>query len=119
MIVNGTMGPRRLQSENRRYFGTGGVSSCRNRSRGFLPAFRDSATGAVYLSRFADGRPAPFHLLDGLPDPLVVRRGESGGVLEVREGIVSGFVLDERFYTRDEAAACLARLDSEEPKVGG
>jgi hypothetical protein len=32
----------------------------------------------VYLSRFADGRLAPVHLLDGLPDSVVLARGACG-----------------------------------------
>ena len=44
-----------------------------NRSLGFLPAFRNDATGAVYLSRFSNGRLAPVHLVACLPDDIVTR----------------------------------------------
>lgn len=93
-----------LRSENRRYRATGGRSQ-ENRSLGFRPAFMDSETGEVYASCFADGRPAPFHLLDGLPDELVTVREAGGRVRALKPSVVSGFVLEQRFFTRDEAAA--------------
>jgi len=93
-----------LALETARYRGTGGVSE-NNRSRGFQPAFIDRDTETVYLSRFPDGRPAPCHLLDGLPAELVLARNEQGRVMRVKSSVVSGFVRDERFYTRDKAVA--------------
>lgn len=101
-MLNG-MCEQTLAKENRRFFGTGGRSQ-ENAALGFAPAFRDPASGAVFRSRFADGRPAPFHLLDGLPDEMVVR-GESGRITGTRASLVSGFVLGECFFTREEAAA--------------
>lgn len=103
-----------LQQENRTYRGSGGISE-ENRSMGFRPAFLDTETDRIYVSRFADGRPAPFHLLDGLPEELVLARHPGGRVAAVKASIISGFVRFGRFYTRDEAArqaspepACLA-----------
>ncbi|MBD5802230.1 hypothetical protein AZOA_16560 [Azoarcus sp. Aa7] len=98
-----------LERENREFRNTGGRSE-ENRSLGFRPAFKDVASGAVYDSRFADGRPAPFHLLDGLPEEVVVQREPGGRVGRVKESIVSGFVLDGRFYTREEAAREVAAI---------
>lgn len=100
---------RLLRQENERYAGSGGISQ-ENRGLGFRPAFRDSSTGIVYPSCFADGRPAPFHLLDGLPDDLVLQRSDCGRVLAAKPDLTSGFVFCGRFYTRDEAAAELRRL---------
>ena len=97
----------RLELENVRFAGTGGVSR-ENRRYGFRPAFMDLETTAVYLARFADGRPAPFHLLDGLPDELVLSRDAAGRVAEIRPSVISGFEQDGRFYTRDEAAEALS-----------
>ena len=37
-------------------------------------AFLDRPARIVYPSRYADGRLAPFHVLDGLSRPLVVTR---------------------------------------------
>lgn len=96
-----------LRSENRHFCGTGGVSSA-SRGAGFHPAFLDTGTRAVYLSRFADGQIAPFHMLDGLPNEVVLARGPSGRVAAAKPSIVSGFVRAGQFYTRDEAAACVA-----------
>lgn len=101
-----------LQLETLAFAGTGGVSS-NSRSSGFHPAFMDTYTQAVYLSRFLNGQPAPFHLLDGLPDDVVVTRGASGRVNTVKPTVVSGFVRDGEFYTRDEAAQRVAELPIE------
>lgn len=104
-MLNG-LNEQTLVHENRRFLGTGGRSE-ENAGLGFLPAFCDRDSGAVYRSCFADGRPAPFHLLDGLPDELVVR-GESGRATGARSSLVAGFVLRGRFFTREEAAACVS-----------
>ncbi|MFH0341777.1 MAG: hypothetical protein ACHBNF_06515 [Chromatiales bacterium] len=72
-----------LEDENRRYTGRGGISA-ENRSLGFLPAYRDSATGHIHLSRFADGRRAPIHLLEALPKRLTLRRDASGKVIALK-----------------------------------
>lgn len=92
-----------LQRENDFYQGSGGVSG-ENRSYGFRPAFLDRQTGDIHLARHADGRPAPFHLLDGLPDQLVLARSESGSVTAVRASVISGFVRQGQFFTREQAA---------------
>ena len=101
------MNNSRLELENVRYAGTAGVSR-ENRCYGFRPAFMDLETEAVYPARFADGRPAPFHLLDGLPDELVLSRDAAGRVAEIRPSVISGFEQQGRFYTRDQAAEALA-----------
>jgi hypothetical protein len=98
-----------LQLENLAFAETGGVSA-NNRSSGFRPAFQDTQTQAVYLSCFRDGRPAPFHLIDGLPDDVVLARSPSGRVEALKPGVISGFVLDGEFYTRDESARRVAEL---------
>lgn len=96
-----------LQRQNRQFEGTGGRSE-HNRGLGFRPAFMDTDTLAIYVSCFADGRPAPFHLIDGLPNHLVVARLSSGRVVAVKASVISGFVRDECFYSRDEAARCVS-----------
>lgn len=98
-----------LRRENRNFRGTGGRSQ-ENRSSGFLPAFLDADTQTIYASRFSDGRPAPFHLLDGLPDEVVVARHPCGRVCSVKPSVMSGFVRHGRFYTREEAAQCASAL---------
>lgn len=108
-IMSAVMSPLALQRENREFRDTGGRSE-ENRPLGFRPAFRDVASGVVYDSRFADGRPAPFHLLDGLPEEIILQREPGGRVRRVKDSIVSGFVLDGQFYTREEAAREVAAL---------
>lgn len=92
-----------LEDQNRVFKGTGGISD-RNRSLGFMPAFQDTHTGTVYLSRFADGRVAPMHLLDGLPNEVVLRRTTGGRVRAVKASLAAGFISSGRFYTREQAA---------------
>ncbi len=98
-----------LRRENRTYRGSGGVSA-QNRCGGFAPAFLDLETGMVYRACFADGRPAPMHLLDGLPAEVVVDRHASGTVRAVKGSIVAGFLGRGRFFTREQAARAMDLL---------
>lgn len=90
-----------LVRENVQFAATGGVSE-NNRGSGFIPAFKDMATGRTYRSRFANGAPAPIHVLDGLPAELVI--GRDGDTVALRSALISGFLRDGRFLTREEAA---------------
>ena len=100
--MNTAMTQATLKSQNDLYRGTSGVSSgCKE--LGFVPAFRNVDTGETCRSRFADGRPAPMHILDGLPDSWVLSRNARHRVTEVKACIVSGFLCDGRFYTREQA----------------
>lgn len=92
-----------LAQENTIFKGGGGVSA-NNRCLGFQPAFRNNETGCIYASRFADGRLAPIHLIDGLPDELVIARSESGRITSVKTSVQAGFTLNGDFYDREEAA---------------
>ena len=58
-------------SQSREYQETGRVSSG-NADGGFFPACCDTQTSCDCLSRFADGCLAPVHVLDGLPENLVL-----------------------------------------------
>jgi hypothetical protein len=102
------MNERRLLRENAAHAGTGGVSRG-NSGMGFRPAFLDVATCTIYPSRFADGRPAPFHLLDGLPDAVVADRLPSGRVVAAKATVISGFERGGFFYTRKAAARACAQ----------
>ncbi len=106
-----TLSKRYLELEQAANRGTGGVSS-ENRHLGFVPAFMDSRTGNVYLCTFADGRPSAFHVLDGLPDELVVARDRYGRPSQVVGTVIAGFSLDGRFYTREQAAAQVSRAEA-------
>jgi len=101
--VKHLMSEKQLQHENVVHTGTGGRSQ-ENSGLGFKPAFLDFATQRIYPSRFADGRLAPFHLLDGLPDEVVVDRSVSGRVVTAKATLISGFVRNGFFYTRAAAA---------------
>ena len=62
----------------------------------------DRDTDKIYRACFASGLPAPVHLLDGLPDELVVARDAAGRVVAVKQSMIAGFVKEGVFYTRDE-----------------
>ena len=79
-----------------------------NARLGFRPAFFDFATQTLYPSRFSDGRSAPFHMLDGLPDEVVADRAPSGRVTSTRPTLISGFERNGYFYTRSAAARAAA-----------
>ena len=96
-----------LRRESAPHDGTAG-SSAGNRSQGFRPGFIDTDTGIVYNALFADGRPAPCHVLDGLPETVVVSRDHRGRVHTVKATIVPGFIRRGEFFTRAEAAAAVA-----------
>jgi hypothetical protein len=100
------MSQERLEQENAAHAGTGGRSQD-NAVCGFRPAFFDTATCTIYASRFADGRPAPFHLIDGLPDAAVAMRTPCGRVIAARASVISGFERNGYFYTRSAAARAL------------
>ena len=92
-----------LRLDNARHRGTGGCSQ-NNSSLGFRPAFFDYANHTIYPSRFRDGRLAPFHILDGLPEQAVAIRAEDGRVVAAKATIIAGFERDGFFYTRTAAA---------------
>jgi hypothetical protein len=85
----------KLLEENAAHRDTAGTSTaCRDAA--FRPAFLDFATHTIYMSRFADGRLAPIHLLDAIPRQVI----EKGT-------LISGFERGGFFYTRRAVArAC-------------
>ncbi|MEH6577897.1 MAG: hypothetical protein V7731_12545 [Amphritea sp.] len=94
--------PVRLQQENGEFSGSGGVSQ-ENAHLNFCPAFMDQVSGDIAISRLRNGKPAPFHSLDGLPDCWVIERNIAGRVVDIKSSIISGFVRMGRFFTCEEA----------------
>jgi hypothetical protein len=107
VTVKSLMSEELLKKENEIHTGTRGRSS-ENRDLGFRPAFLDFETQVIYPSRFADGRPAPIHVLDGLPDEVIVDRTPSGRVVHAKASLISGFVRNGFFFTRTAAAKAAA-----------
>lgn len=105
--LRGVLTEMSLRDENVLYAGTRGISQ-NNKSFGFLPGYLNRCSGECVLSRFSDGSPAPVHLLDGLPDTWIRERDERGKVKAVAPEVVSGFIRDGRFYTREEASKAAA-----------
>ncbi len=106
------MSPAVLGKENSVHANTAGVSR-NNRGLGFRPAFLDFSTMTVHLSRFFDGRPAPFHVLDGLPDEVVIVRNWDGRVMVAKGTLISGFERDGYFYTRTAAARAVSEWQTD------
>ena len=92
-----------LRKQNQIFKSTGGISE-RNRSQGFIPAFYDSKSHQTRISRFANGIPAPIHVLDGLPEEWIIGRDPSGKVMAVKATVIAGFIYQGSFYTREQAA---------------
>ena len=110
--TSGPWSAKTLKAENRMYAGTGGVSAG-SRASGFQPGYYNCDTGEIVISRFADGRPAPVHVLEGLPAHWVEARGERGDDVRVSASVITGFVRDGIFYTRKAAAAAISSDESE------
>lgn len=96
-----------LAHQNQAYAGTGGTSQG-NHEQGFSPAYMDATTGKIVASKFTDGRPAPIHLLCGLPEEWMLEQINNGHALQLKNSIVVGFVRGDKFYTRAEAAKACA-----------
>lgn len=101
--------PERLAAENIQFAGTGGISQ-NNHSEHFVPAFMDAETGEIALSRYKDGRTAPFHLMDGLPEGWLRFESDNNKAISIKENIISGFVRYGRFFNRKEAAEFMAEI---------
>lgn len=91
-----------LVAENLKYKDSAGISE-NNGSFGFTPAYLDRRTGQIELSRYANGSLAPIHILEGLPDNWVSQRDVSGRITAIKSTIVSGFLREGQFFTRDQA----------------
>lgn len=102
----------RLIEENQQFAGTGGVSEGNSQAR-FAPAFQDAGTGKIEISRFQDGRPAPCHMLDGLPEEWIVERDLKGRTVKIKSTVISGFVRLGQFFTRQEAADFMQSIPAE------
>lgn len=92
-----------LKKDNQAFCGTGGVSET-NRKHGFVPAFQDTDTGEVYISCHKDGKVSAVHILEGLPEKVIAKRDDEDNICEVKASIIPGFVKNEQFYTREQAA---------------
>lgn len=92
-----------LQEQARTFWGTGGTSD-QAKTVGFLPGFIDKETGRTYRACFANGMPAPMHVLDGLPSEVVTARDANGRAIAVKCTVVAGFLRMGQFFTRAQAA---------------
>ena len=75
---------------------------------GFQPAFFDFLTQTIYPSVFADGTPAPFHILEGLPHELIVDRARSGRVISIKATVLSGYERNGYFFTNQSVLRAIA-----------
>jgi len=93
---------QQLINENIYFHNTGGTSEG-NRKYNFVPAFLDFESGEVFISSFSNGQPAAVHVFDGLPSHLIVRRNEFDTPIRIKKSVVSGFIFENRFVTREQA----------------
>ena len=105
-----------LEKENLVFCGTSGVSR-ENSGNGFRPAFCDSETGRVEISRFQNGQPAPVHMLEGLPECWVVEWDATSKATAIKHTVISGFVRDNCFYTRVQAADAVLAETTQQPEL--
>jgi hypothetical protein len=108
--ADSSLTPKKLQQETVAFRGTGGISA-ENNGHGFIPAFFDTAKGEIHLARFVDGRLAPMHILEGLPKDLITLEDATGRVTATVPTLIAGFVHQQRFYTREQAAALMVESD--------
>ena len=74
---------------------------------GFQPAFMDFLTQTIYPSVFADGTPAPFHILEGLPAEVIVDRARSGRVVSTKATLLSGYERNGYFFSPSTVARAI------------
>lgn len=98
------MNNQTLRHENLAFAGTNGISQNSSRS-GFKPAFLNCNSGRVEISRMESGMPAPFHLIDWLPEEWAASTRKDGTIKSLIPGIVSGFSRNGKFYTREQTAS--------------
>lgn len=96
------MNNQQLQRENLAFAGTRGVSE-NNRASGFKPAFLEQSSGRVEVARFASGCAAPMHIINWLPREWAASQDQDGTIESLVPGIISGFLRDGVFYTREQA----------------
>ncbi|MCZ6889527.1 MAG: hypothetical protein O7H39_13610 [Gammaproteobacteria bacterium] len=99
--------PESLHLENLAFAGTRGISE-NARPQRFVPAFCDSETGRIEIARFASGKPAPWHVIEGMPDEWAAEHNGMGEICALKSTIVAGFVRDGEFFTREQAAGLIA-----------
>src|SRR3569623_132294 len=97
-----------LQHQAAVYLGTGGVSDA-NQQFGFKPAFLNRDSGECALSCDACGSPAAIHQFDGVPESWVALREASGRPVALKSSVVSGFMRNGQYFTRDQAAQMVKR----------
>jgi len=109
-IQNNLMSCHELAQQNLMFHGTGSTGP-QSRSYGFNPAFLDEKTKTVYLARYPDGRIAPMHISNSLPDKLLAQKNVCGVVVSGTEEVTAGFTKDGLFYTRAQAEKAVAYFD--------
>ena len=72
-----------------------------------LPAFKNILTGQVRLSRDSKGHVSPIHRLDYLPTTWIAQCDQAGRPCKLKSIIIAGYMWNDRFYSRAEAAAVL------------
>ena len=71
-------------------------------SFGFMPAFKNLYNDEVHLCAYASGELSVVHVLDGLPAYWVAEWGADGRPINLKPGVIAGFMRFDDFYTLSE-----------------
>ena len=74
---------------------------------GFTPAFHDTRSGSIVFSKSSSGHPASIHQPSSVPADWVGQRTLTGRVRKLKPAVVTGYVRDGYFFTREKAAAAI------------
>ena len=71
-------------------------------SFGFMPAFKNLNNDEVHLCAYDSGELSVVHVLDGLPAYWVAEWGADGRPVNLKAGVIAGFIRFGCFYTLSE-----------------
>ncbi len=98
-----------IEAERAQYINTGGTSQdSGNKQMEFIPAFFDTQSNTIHLSRTCDGNIAAMHLLTGLAESIIDSRDSHGKITGIKKSVIVGFEKNGQFYTREQAAKIVA-----------
>ncbi len=83
----------------------------------FIPAYYDTQTDTVYLSRYKNGSVAPVHVLDSIPKELLSDMNKSDtNNGELSQKVIVGFIFNNKFYTRAQALEAWNKLAEQDAR---
>ena len=95
------MSQRQVERQQGAYAQLGGAVF-RDASFGFMPAFKNLNTDEVHLCAHPSGELSVVHMLDSLPAYWVDEWGADGRPVNLKSGVIAGFMRFGEFYTLSE-----------------